>query len=47
MGTYSVEGSTVTFNVPKSEQNGEDKAQLYKAWDNALTVTYEETECRF
>lgn len=26
VGTYSVEGSTVTFNVPKSEQNGEDQS---------------------
>ena len=49
VGTYSVEGSTVTFNVPKSEQNGEDKAATFyaKLADNALTVTYEETECRF
>lgn len=48
-GTYSVEGSTVTFNVPKSEQNGEDKTAIFyaKLADNALTVTYEETECRF
>ncbi len=49
VGTYSVEGSTVTFNVPKSEQNGEDKTAIFyaKLADNALTVTYEETECRF
>lgn len=49
VGTYSVEGSTVTFNVPKSEQNGEDNAATFyaKLADNALTVTYEETECRF
>lgn len=49
VGTYSVEGSTVTFNVPKSEQNGADKAATFyaKLADNALTVTYEETECRF